>query len=56
VRRLRERWPDLRVLFASGFASDERVGPLEAGRTEFLAKPFAPAELIRKIAEMLGAK
>ena len=52
--RLRERSPDLAVLFSSGYASEGRVGALERGRTEFIAKPFAPAELAARIAEMLG--
>ena len=52
--RLRERSPNLVVLFTSGYASDERIGPLEPGKTEFLAKPFAPAELATRIAELLG--
>jgi len=55
ARRLRERSRDLRILFTSGLAGDDRIGGLEAGRTEFLPKPFAPTELAKKIGEMLGA-
>jgi CheY-like chemotaxis protein len=56
ARRLRERAPGLRVLFTSGYASDDRVGRLEAGRTEFLPKPFSPSELARKVGEMVAAR
>jgi len=54
ARRLRERSPNLRVLFTSGYAHDDRVTDLAEGRTEFLPKPFAPADLARKVDEMLG--
>ena len=54
ARRLRERSENLRILFMSGYARDDRIGRLETGRTEFLPKPFAPTELTRKISEMLA--
>jgi len=53
---LEERYPDLRVLYTSGFADSEvvRRGLLGAGRP-FLQKPFAPRELARKVREVLEA-
>ena len=52
VRLVRARWPDVRVLYMSGYADDEIVDlDRDAG---FLQKPFTPMELTAKIAEMLG--
>jgi two-component system, cell cycle sensor histidine kinase and response regulator CckA len=49
VRIGKERWPKARVLYMSGFE-------LEAPDrdADFLQKPFTPAELMAKIAELLG--
>lgn len=46
--------PDVRVLYASGYAEDitTRAG-LEHG-VPFLTKPFLPTELVRKVREVLG--
>ena len=54
--RLAERYPDLRVLYTSGFADDEMIrrGLLDATRP-FLQKPFTPADLGRKVREVLDA-
>jgi PAS domain S-box-containing protein len=51
---LADRYPNLRVLYTSGFADNEvvRRGLLDAGRP-FLQKPFAPRELARKVREVL---
>ncbi|HVZ50252.1 MAG TPA: PAS domain S-box protein [Gemmatimonadaceae bacterium] len=44
--RLRERWPDLRVLFTSAYAVDEATGQAVADLPgSLLRKPFVPAEL-----------
>jgi two-component system cell cycle sensor histidine kinase/response regulator CckA len=53
VRLVRSRWPDIRVLYMSGYADDEieDLDP-DAG---FLQKPFTPSELTAKIAEVLGS-
>ena len=54
--RVREEWPGMRVLFVSGYTDDTvvRHGLLEPGHA-FLAKPFSPAGLARKVGEILGA-
>jgi YesN/AraC family two-component response regulator len=54
--RIAERYPELRVLYTSGFADDEMVrrGLLEATRP-FLQKPFTPLDLGRKVREVLDA-
>jgi CheY-like chemotaxis protein len=53
ARRLRERLPNLRVLYVSGF--DAGALRLDTGRAgdAFLAKPFAGAELARRLTELL---
>jgi two-component system cell cycle sensor histidine kinase/response regulator CckA len=55
AHRLAALRPTLRVLFSSGYTDDETVrqGVREAG-TAFLQKPFAPEDLLRKIAEVLS--
>jgi len=54
VRELRTSRPDIRVLYLSGYTNDAigRHGVLEPG-VPFLAKPFRPAELARKVREVL---
>lgn len=52
VRIARDRWANLRVLFMSGYADDELQDlDRDAG---FIQKPFTPAELTAKIAEVLA--
>ena len=54
--RLAERWPDVPVLFTSGYTGLDvvRRGLLDEGR-EFLQKPLAPEALARKVREMVDA-
>ena len=54
--RLVERWPDVPVLYTSGYTGMDvvRRGLLEEGR-EFLQKPLAPEALARKVREMVDA-
>jgi len=53
---LAERWPELPVLFTSGYTGMDvvRRGLLDEGR-EFLQKPLAPEALARKVREMVDA-
>ena len=55
--RLAERWPDVPVLFTSGYTGMDvvRRGLLDEGR-EFLQKPLAPEALARKVREMVDAR
>ena len=49
--------PELKILFTSGYMDDAiaRHGVLATG-VEFLAKPYTPATLCRKVRGMLDAK
>jgi len=54
AQRLLQRLPGLRVLYLSGYAGGAAAaqGMLEPG-CDFLEKPYAPAELARKVREIL---
>ena len=54
-RRLRERWPDLPVLYISGYDVELSQGARRRGSGAFLRKPFDPDELLRQVARLLGA-
>jgi two-component system cell cycle sensor histidine kinase/response regulator CckA len=54
---LKATYPDLKILFTSGY-TDEAIadqGVLETG-VEFLAKPYTPAGLARKVRQLLDEK
>jgi two-component system, cell cycle sensor histidine kinase and response regulator CckA len=55
--KLAERWPDVPVLFTSGYTGMDvvRRGLLDEGQ-EFLQKPLAPEALARKVREMVDAR
>jgi two-component system cell cycle sensor histidine kinase/response regulator CckA len=55
ARRARERWPDVDVLYMSGYSHEavEKQGLLEPG-TRLLAKPFSLNTLVRSVEEALA--
>lgn len=55
VTSLRALWPGLPVLWMSGYAerASAQVDQMPPN-TEFLQKPFAPAELAQRVRELLG--
>jgi len=48
--------PDLPVLYISGYMEDQRRGELlrDRPRSQFLPKPFKPAELVRAVDDLLS--
>jgi len=55
ARTCRERWPDMAILFTSGYESLS-AGEMDLGGPGigFIRKPYMPEALARKILEMLG--
>ncbi|HEY3384330.1 MAG TPA: ATP-binding protein [Vicinamibacterales bacterium] len=54
AKRMRARWPALRVVFMSGYAGREVLGEgLRDGEVAFIQKPFTPESLARKVRETL---
>jgi len=53
AKRLRERHPNLRVLFVSGYTEESfSARDLAEEDIAFLAKPFAPHDLLRRVREL----
>ena len=54
AEKLRQIRPGLRILFMSGYTDDEVIRRgVQRGDAAFLQKPFTPAELARKVREVL---
>ena len=57
LQALRQRFPELPVLLASGYAPDEQVHQAMAlPRTAFLQKPFTLVQLEQTLAQLLSAR
>jgi two-component system, cell cycle sensor histidine kinase and response regulator CckA len=55
VGRLRERWPELPVLYLSGYTGEEVSGEVGPGSHQaFLQKPFSPDALAAALEELLA--
>ncbi len=54
ARQLRGRWPDLPVVLLSGYAAATIGCDLESEGFTFVAKPYAPAELLAAVGQVLG--
>jgi two-component system cell cycle sensor histidine kinase/response regulator CckA len=50
---LKESFPHLKVLFTSGYADSIAQHEVFEGEAEFLPKPYSPAELARKVRDLL---
>jgi two-component system, cell cycle sensor histidine kinase and response regulator CckA len=53
-KRLREQYPNLKVILTSGYCEGELKGATRQLGAAFLPKPFTPESLIRCVAEVLG--
>ncbi|MGB7759473.1 MAG: PAS domain S-box protein [Bryobacteraceae bacterium] len=55
AEELRAHWPDVKVLFMSGYPNDVilRHGVMD-GAVNYLEKPFTPSELAAKVREVMG--
>ena len=50
VTQLMDKRPDLEIIFMSAYTGDEQLAEqVSSGRARFLAKPFKPSELDRKV-------
>ncbi len=55
AEELRTRWPDIKVLFMSGYPNDVILRHVVMdGAVNYLEKPFTPAELAAKVREVMG--
>ena len=51
MHKIRSRWPDLAVLMITAYATPKlAVEVIKAGAVDYLAKPFAPEELLHAVA------
>ncbi len=56
ARGVRERYPDVQIVFMSGYDSDDVIGrETRNGDARFLPKPFTPDELRTMIREALAS-
>ena len=53
--QLRSRWPELKLVYMSGYAEGDKLEPGEFGDS-FLQKPFSAENLVHKVREVLDAK
>ena len=53
ANRLAELYPDIHVLFMSGYTGDMLSGLMDRG-VHFIAKPFVPEDLVRKVCSILA--
>lgn len=57
AEQLDARWPDIAVLFVSGFTRDEvQERDLRRGCRAFLQKPFTPSELAVSLRQILDRR
>jgi PAS domain S-box-containing protein len=57
AREIHRRWPDVRVLFTSGYAQNPLIGSgLPSGHHDMLPKPYRREDLTNKVRAMLAAE
>jgi CheY-like chemotaxis protein len=53
LARIRERWPEIKVVLSSGYRDGARIGSVLPG-TVVLEKPYRGEELLRRVHEELA--
>ncbi len=53
---LRQKWPEVAVLFVSGYAENTIEHAPQSGNSIFLSKPFGPHQLLGPVRELIQAK
>jgi signal transduction histidine kinase/ActR/RegA family two-component response regulator len=53
AEEIRARWPSVKILFVSGFPSDDAIPASELPYSALLGKPFTPDEIEAKVRELL---
>jgi two-component system cell cycle sensor histidine kinase/response regulator CckA len=56
VRQVRKRWPDLPILFMSGYAEEQLRKSIDLDNVAFLPKPFSVQQLAEATRDVLAAK
>ena len=56
VRQARKTWPDLPILFMSGYAEEQLRKSIDLDRVAFLPKPFSVQQLAEAARDVLAAK
>ena len=54
VARAREKYPDLKIIFMSGYAEEQLRQSVEVDNAAFLAKPFSVADVANKVRQALA--
>jgi len=56
ARRIRAKYPDLPILFMSGYAEEQLRKSIDLGNVAFLPKPFSVQQLAEAARDVLAAK
>ena len=56
VREARKTWPDLKILFMSGYAEEQLRKSIDIENVNFLPKPFSVTELAEAARRAVGTK
>ena len=56
AEQIRNQWPSVKILFVSGFPSNDAIPASELGPTPLLGKPFTPDEIETKVRELLDKR
>jgi two-component system cell cycle sensor histidine kinase/response regulator CckA len=54
ARHIVRAWPDMRIIFMSGYTEDPLVSAIRGARSIFLPKPFTAADLLNKVKDVFN--